>query len=289
MDNMKPSFAIVGCGKVGTALAIFLSEAGFPLSGLAGRRMASAKRAASLFKNVPFSDDYTVITKVADIVFITTPDGNIEKTCARIVTKGGFKNNAIVLHCSGALPSTILSGDNIHKGSMHPLQSFAKISKERNPFQGINFAVEGSNAAVEVSQEMAIALGGTPIRINTEDKTLYHASAVVSSNYLVTLFDIASTLAEKAGVKNEDVVKLLMPLVKGTISNIENIGITDALTGPIARGDDSVVKKHLDEMDRKTPDLVALYKILGGRTIDIARAKGSISSTAADVLKKLLK
>jgi len=135
---------------------------------------------------------------------------------------------------------------------------------------------------------MAEDLGSICLTIKTEAKTLYHASAVVASNYLVTLQDLALRLIGEAGLSGDDAFKVLNPLIKGTLSNIENVGAIKALTGPIARGDIETITRHLDEIGEKTPNLLLLYKILGQYTVDIALAGGTISDSEANELKKVL-
>ncbi len=288
---MKPSFAIVGCGKVGTALGKFLSRVGYRLAGVSSKSLSSAQRAAEITGTDHFSQVPWEITKSADVVFITTPDNAISDTCSSISRNNGFCKNAIVLHCSGALPSTILSSAKrcgAFTGAMHPLQSFVSSKAESNPFQGIIISVEGENDAVNMARKIAIDLGATCMEIKTEAKTLYHAAAVVASNYLVTLFDLAFNLIEAAGIPKKEALKVLKPLIEGTLSNIEKVGIPEALTGPIARGDVETVEKHVEEIGAKTPDLLSLYKSLGFSTIDIARAKGTLSDSSAQKLDKLL-
>ena len=241
---MKPSFAIVGCGKVGTALAIFLTRAGYRSAGFASKRLSSAKHVADMVLSDHFSDVPWDITRDADVVFITTPDSDIEDTCNSISRNTGFADNAVVMHCSGALASSVLSGAKTCGawiGSMHPLQSFASADHKTNPFQGIIVSLEGESSAVNIAKTIAEDLGGTVVTLLTEAKTLYHASAVVASNYLVTLLDLAIRLIQEAGVQRQDAFNLLKPLIEGTLSNIGNVGVQKALTGPIARGD---IKTH---------------------------------------------
>ncbi len=131
---IKPGFAVVGCGKVGTALTLFLLEKGYRPVGFASRTLASARRLATLANNHRFSESPWQISADAQIVFITTPDTAIEATCNAIAQNQGFSPGAIVLHCSGALSSDILKSAadaGAFVGSMHPLQSFASISKLR--------------------------------------------------------------------------------------------------------------------------------------------------------------
>ncbi len=287
---MKHSIAIVGCGKVGTSLGICLAKAGYKLAGFASKSLLSAKRAAGIIETDNFSDVPWEITKDADIIFLTTPDSAIEDTCNSISSHSGFRKDAVVFHCSGALPSTILSSAKdcgAFTGSMHPLQTFASAELKYNPFQGIVISVEGDDRAVSVAKEIAADLGAESFTIKTDSKTLYHASAVVASNYLVTLLDMSFRLIGTAGISGRDAFKVLKPLIENTLSNIEQVGISKALTGPIVRGDSETVEKHIEEIGSKIPNLLDLYKTLGCHTIDIAMTGSGLSKSSAQKLKKI--
>jgi len=287
---MKPSFSIVGCGRVGTALAKYLAEAGYIPAGLASKSLSSAKRVADLTGSVNFTETLWEATRKADIVFITTPDGTIKEACDSIAAKNGFNPGTIVLHCSGSLTSTVLLSAKARGagiGSMHPLQSFASTEYSHNPFSGIVTSVEGDKKATEAASMIAADLGSGCVTIKTEDKILYHASAVVASNYLVTLLDLSLDLIRQAGVPAEDGFRGLKPLIDGTLSNIGKMGIRDALTGPIARGDIQTIENHLSEIGSKTPHLLHLYKILGLYTVGVAKRKGTLSDTVCENLKNL--
>lgn len=288
---MKPSFAIVGCGKVGTTLGKFLAASGYTTAGLSSKSLASAKKAADIIGTELFSDAPWDVTRKADLVFITTPDDAIQETCDRISQKGGFKKNAVVFHCSGALPSTILASaqkGGAFIGSMHPLQSFAAFQNDENPFQGIIVTIEGETESIKQARQIITDLGAEGIEITTDGKTLYHAAAVAASNYLVTLVDLSFRLIEEAGISGRDALNILKPLIDGTLANIESVGIPRALTGPIARGDVKTVKDHIAAMESSTPGFLSLYKILGRFTVDIAAAKGTLSESSAEILKDLL-
>jgi len=288
---MGCAFSIVGCGKVGKTLGKFLVAAGYVAVGTASKSLASAKEAAGLLKTVRFSDIPWEITPTADVVLITTPDGAIADTCRLIAENKGFKPGCAVLHCSGALPSTILSSAgrcSAFTGSMHPLQSFAADNFTQNPFSGIIIAVEGEPQALTIAREMATALGATSLTIETKAKTLYHAAAVAASNYLVTLLSLAFRLLAEAGISGPAAYNAMQPLIDGTLTNIKTIGIPQALTGPIARGDGETVKQHLVEIESKAPQLLDLFKTLSFHTIDITVAKGTLMETDAAALRSLL-
>lgn len=288
---MKPSFTIVGCGKLGTTLGFFLNQLGYRPVGVASRSLESAQNAADLIGIDRYQQSPVAFTQIADIVFITTPDGIIQDACAHIAEADGFKAGGVVLHCSGSLPSTLLSDAQKRGafiGSLHPLQSFPAVKTDPNPFKGVIAAIEGDPDAVETAQHIAVELDAIPLKIQTEAKILYHASAVVASNYLVSLMDLSFQLIGAAGISGQDAVRVLFPLVRGTLSNIEKIGIPNALTGPIARGDIETVVDHLAGMKEQTPELILLYKTIGRHTVQLALAKGTLSKEVAEKLEALL-
>ena len=294
---MEKSMAIVGCGKVGSALGIYLCSAenkknGHRPPGFASKSLGSAKKVAARAGSHLFTDHPIEVTKDADIVFITTPDDVIEGVCAEIAKLGGFKKGGVVLHCSGALPSTILETANqcgAFVGSIHPLQSFSSDEFDENPFNGIIAAIEGEPLAAKEAERVAEILGARPIAIRTDAKTLYHASAVVASNYLVALIDFAFKLIGKAGVSENEALDVLKPLIDGTLENVKKFGVEKALTGPIARGDVATVDSHLQEIETKVPQLLELYKTLGSHTIGVARAGKIISESTEKSLADLVK
>lgn len=288
---MKPGFSIVGCGRLGTTLARVLVEQGYPARGFASRTLESAVKAAELSGSANAGTDPVAAVRDADMVFITTPDGLICEVCQSMAGSEAFRPGQMVFHCSGSLPSTILdsarhSGALI--GSIHPLQSFATIQVDRNPFEGIIAAVEGDEKAVETGLAIAADLGSKGLTIKTEAKTMYHASAVVASNFLVTLVDFAYHLLGVAGIDASDAYSVLGPLIEGTLANIKKTGPVQALTGPIVRGDAGTVADHLREIADQAPERLALYKILGRHTVDIARKRNSLGEEALAGLDRLL-
>ncbi|MBU2489992.1 MAG: DUF2520 domain-containing protein [Proteobacteria bacterium] len=284
----KPSVAVVGCGTLGTALARLLAQAGYPLAGLASRTLASAQKAGAIAGCANVTDVNTGVTRQAEVVFITTGDDTIQPACEKIAEEGGFSPGGVVLHTSGVHSSELL--DAARKagalaGSMHPMQSFAGSAEAGNPFSGILVTVEGDPKAVDAATRIATELGATVAGVRPDAKALYHAAAVVASNYLVALLDMAFALNAGAGISAAESVTGLMPLVRGTLKNIETRGIPEALTGPIARGDVETVRKHLRAISEKTPALLSVYQVMGAHTVDVARRKGSLSDeTAAEFL-----
>lgn len=288
---MKPSFAVIGCGRVGCSFAGSLARAGYRPMGFFSRSKTSAEKAMIIAGSGDVFSTPWAAAREADMVFITTPDGTIRSICRAIAERNGFSAGAVVFHCSGAQPSSILEsarGSGCAVGSLHPLQSIAAPGGKENPFQGVVFSVEGDPRATALGSGIAADLGGSTVSIRTDAKTLYHAAAVVASNYLVTLLAESCRLLGEAGMSEKDAIRVLMPLVRGTLTNIEVEGPGAALTGPVIRGDLETVKAHLTAMAADMPESAALYRTLGQYTVDLALRSGKLNESAGTAMRDLL-
>ncbi len=270
--------AIIGAGNVGTALAVLFQAAGHQLSGIASRSAASAALAAQRV-NAAYDTDPLAFTRQAEVIFLTTPDRVVAEVCERIASQNGFSAGAIVAHTSGAHSSDILASASLNGAyplSFHPLQTFANPDAGIQNLPGSFITVEGHEEALPIARQLVEDLGCKSLEIPTASKPLYHAAACIACNYLTTLLEEALRVMEAAGVRREDGLPALYPLIEGTLNNIKRVGPTRALTGPIARGDASTVKIHLSALERKLPEIIPLYKALGLATVDLATVKGTL-------------
>ena len=290
---MSNRIVVVGAGKVGTALAVLLKQAGFDIAGITSRTLASAKKAADrLTPSPPFSDKAETLTPQGDIVLLTTKDDAIHEVCANIAKKDGFRGGQIVLHVSGSLPSSILSpaGERgCHTGSMHPLQSFADVDMAIQRLSGATFCLEGASEAVKTATELAGALEGHVMTIRTEDKPIYHAAAVIASNFFVSIIDMSLRFYEAIGISDEKGLKALLPLISGSLANIRELGPVRALTGPIARGDAGVVQSHLDTIARVLPEYLPAYTALARLNVEVGLRKGTLTEERGKAILALVK
>ncbi len=290
---MKQTIAVVGAGKVGTALAVLLQRSAYPLVGIASRTRESAERAARRLKPAPPAGALpSEITSKADIVLLTTRDDVIEEACRAIALAGGFHDGQVVLHVSGSLPSSILMtarDQGCFIGSMHPLQSFADVEGAIKHLKGAYFCLEGDPEAVKVAEEIAKALGGVTMTIRTADKPLYHAAAVVASNFFVSIIDMSLRFYEAIGIDREKGLKALAPLIEGSWANIKALGPVKALTGPVARGDAGVVRKHVQAIEEKLPDLLSIYMALVQLNVEVGQRKGTLNPKAAKEILEIAK
>ena len=287
-ESNRHKIGFIGAGTVGTALAVRLSGKGYPVVAVSSRTKASAHRLAAAVPGCQAYDGAQAVADNAQLVFITTPDDVI----AQVVAEFQWHPGQGVVHCSGAAATDILEparerGADV--GGFHPLQTFASVTYAVENLPGSTFAIEADEPLLSTLQEMAIALEGSWVRLGAGDKVLYHAAAVVACNYFVTLVKLATDLWQSFGVPPQQATRALIPLLRGTLNNLDNVGLPHCLTGPIARGDLGTIKKHIFALERAAPGLLTTYRELGLQTIPIALAKGKIDQERAKELETLLK
>ena len=235
---------VVGPGRVGTALARALRDAGVEIEGPVGR----GERPAG-----------------CHAIVLCVPDAEIAGA-AEVVTGAA----PLIGHTSGATPLSALAHAGVPAFGFHPLQSFAH---PRVRFAGAGAAVAGTSAeALAFATVLAERLGMTPFEIDEGGRTAYHAAASMASNFLVTLQAAAERVAAGAGLDRDDARALLMPLVRQTVENVAALGPEEALTGPIARGDEATVEAQRAAIAEATPELLPLFDELATRTRALAAA-----------------
>jgi predicted short-subunit dehydrogenase-like oxidoreductase (DUF2520 family) len=242
-DHRQRAFALVGPGRAGTTLAAAMAARGWRPIAVAGRApgTTSVLRAAELL-GAP-AREVGAAGIDADVVLIATPDAAIAETAGAIAPS--LRSGALVLHLSGActldeLHKLRVTRPDVELGSLHPLQSLPSVDAGLARLPGSWCAVDGPPEV----ERLAVSLGMRPVHIRDADRVAYHAAATVASNHLVALLGQAARIADSAGVPPA----ALLPLVRATIDNVEELGPEGALTGPVARGDVDTVLRHLDAL-----------------------------------------
>lgn len=281
---------VIGAGKVGSAVASLLREAGLAVVALTARSPATAQRAAALAGGEPGIDNAAAAAR-GDIVLVTTNDDAIARVAAEIAEAGSWRRGQLVVHMSGALPLSVLepaavAGATV--GCAHPLQSFATAEDAVRLIPGSVFGVTPGPGARELLEAIVGVLRGRTVIVDDADKTLYHAAAVMASNYLVAVEDMAARLLMNAGFDEESALVALQPLVAGTVGNIRTLGTTNALTGPIVRGDIDTVRAHVTALRDLPGDELQLYCALGLHTLEIARRRGALDAETLSALSDVL-
>lgn len=237
------SVTVVGAGRLGRALSHALIEAGLEVFGPVRRG-----------EDAP----------PADVVIVCVPDAEIAAA-----VEAHRSAAQVIGHASGATPLAETGADF----GLHPLQTFTG-EEGLDEFEGIGCAVAGrSPEALEVARELAEALGAIPFPIADEDRAAYHAAASIASNFVVTLEDAAERVAATTGLAPADARALLAPLVRRTVENWAALGAAGALTGPVARGDETTVERQRAAVAERAPELLDLFDVLTDRTRALAARK----------------
>jgi len=280
---LRKTLNIVGCGNVGKALGRLWAESGvFIIQDVVNRSLDSARR------SINFIGQGRAVASIqeiqpANVYLIGTPDDQIALSCETLSQSETFGTNSIVFHCSGALSSSILRTASLrgaHVASIHPIRSFANPEQVASSFAGTYCGVEGDVLALEGLAPAFSAIGAKLVQISAQRKSVYHAAAVFASNYLVTVLDVAVEAYAAAGVPRDVALNMMEPLVRGTVDNVFRLGPTDALTGPIARGDIATVVNQYRAINTWDKQYALLYKRLGKTTANIAVRKrtGTVKS-----------
>ena len=281
------NLGFIGAGTVGTALSVRLSSKGYPIAAVSSRSRTSAKNLARAVDGCHVFNSNQGVADNAELIFVTTPDDAI----ASVVSQIQWHPGQSVVHCNGAASTDILQPAKefgAQVGAFHPLQTFASAKQAIENIPGSTFAVEAEEPLLSTLKDMAAALDGHWVELKASDKVLYHAAAVIACNYMVTMVKLATDLWQTFAVPPHQATQALLPLLQGTINNIDAVGIPQCLTGPIARGDIGTIKKHLDALQEKAPSLLSTYRELGLQTIPIAVAKGRINQQQAQELRAIL-
>ncbi len=275
--------SIIGCGRSGRALGRRLREAKHEVIAVTCRTPERAAAAAAFVGARTGTADLKEATEEAELVLICVPDDAIREVSARLQLRG----DAVVAHVSGVHSADILKPHR-KRGAVHPMVSFADPERAAREFAGTFCAVDGTAEAVSDLEEVVRSMGGIPLKVRSDCKALYHAGAVFASNYVVAAFGAALRLLREAGVPREEAQRALSALTTGTAKNLASVGVPDALTGPVERGDVETIRTHMEALSTRAPDLVELYTELARATIEVAVEKGSIDRAAVGRLTEAL-
>jgi predicted short-subunit dehydrogenase-like oxidoreductase (DUF2520 family) len=258
----KSAISIIGAGRIGRALGRRLREQGWKIHSVVTRSQATARRAVRSIGGGRGCADLSPGVLSAPVVLIAVPDSAIPGVVTRLASFARADlQSKTVLHTSGALSSEVLArlrALGAAVGSIHPLQSFSGIGipvlHERI------FAIEGDPGAIRVARMITRALGGQPFQLPGSCKPLYHAAAVISAGHMLALEETAVRIFTLLGMKRDQALKAALPLTRQVLENVEHIGARAAWTGPLARGDYSVIAMHEDALKSLPSEYLDAYQ-----------------------------
>jgi predicted short-subunit dehydrogenase-like oxidoreductase (DUF2520 family) len=286
-----PVVFIMGAGVVGTALAARLTRAGVPVAGLHGRQAELSDAASAISGVLSSTGEIPDILSRSDVIIISVRDERIREVVDRLVKEKRLNKNQVLLHTSGANASgDILGAAKSHVralGTLHPLVSFADSRLAAEGLRTVAFGIEGDAVAKRTAEKLVGLMGARSVVIGSANLAVYHAGAVMVSNYVVALADLGRTLLTNAGVPADEALPALIPLMTSVVQNLAQVGLPGALTGPVERGDVGTVERHLEALKTRAPQMVDLYRLAGREVLRIALSKGPLDSDAVAKMQSL--
>ncbi|HEY0099950.1 MAG TPA: DUF2520 domain-containing protein [Pyrinomonadaceae bacterium] len=301
----RPSVAIVGAGRLGSALALALSQSGYSIVALVARRPQHARRAARLLSPRPLALGSTQLDSLpeTDLLLITTPDDEIAAVASRLAQTFAAREAKatpplrrrparVALHASGALVSDALAPLGAHAfslGSLHPLVSISDPLGGASNLRGAFYCLEGEARARAAADKIVRALGGRSFSIAARRKPLYHAAAVMCSGHLVALFSLATEMLVRCGLPRHQASSVLLPLASGTLENLaRRAHPASALTGPFPRADVATLRRHVAALrELEMNETLAVYVALGRHALRLARSSGGGDAASRAALAEI--
>ena len=275
LDNRR-RIGFIGIGTLGKGLALALAAAGCNVVAAHSRTPSSTRWLTDRLPGCgPFGHPQS-LADASDIVFITTPDSVIGEIAASIRWTAGQG----VVHCSGASSLDVLRPAASHgarTGGFHPFQTFAGMDNPehiRFRLQGVTFAIAGEDWLGPFLADLARDLGGNAITIADDNRSLYHAAAVLGCGHLSALLQTGVDCLREAGFTGQDAMDALVPLAAATLDNIRAHGVVPSITGPAVRGDVGTIQAHLNALDQRAPAVSPVYRALTAASLPIAAQRG---------------
>ncbi len=276
-DPIPSEFAVIGVGRLGSALARALRAAGYNLSLVMGSSPDSAT-ARTLASEIGCSPARSIdeILERAGVVFLCVPDARltevVDKLAAEtqsVIYKGEVTR--LIGHTAGSVGVSVLeplASAGWEVFALHPAVSIADRNTLPEVLRNRYAALTASEGAKQTALEIARSIGLIPFELPEEARAAYHLSCAVASNFLVTLAALAGRIAADAGVGDPSALHL--SLMQSTIDNLSKLRPDEALTGPIARGDVSTVAAHLEVLADSNPAMLDPYIALARATLELA-------------------
>ena len=278
---------VVGAGRVGAVLSAALRAAGHEIVAAAGESTASRTRIETLLPGVPAMKP-TDVARRSDLLLLTVPDDMLENVVVSLVGAGVIREGQYVVHTSGrhglaALDAAAGVGARII--AMHPAMTFTGTEVDLDRLHGTVFGITAGEADRAFAEALVGGLGGVPMFVGEDKRTLYHAGLAHGANHLVTLVAQAMELLAASGA--DDPAATLRPLLTAALDNALVSGDA-ALTGPIVRGDVNTVRAHLRDIGETAPATIPSYVAMAKATADRAVLDGRLLPIRAGKIVRLL-
>ena len=280
--------AVIGCGRLARSLIPLLGPAGYRVVTVLGRRLGAARSATRAVPSARATTSAGIAVEPAQLVLLAVADRAIPEVADRlaVLPKIDWKRRT-VLHHAGALgldPLRGLRNVGAAVGVLHPLQSLGVPTLAAKLLPGSRGPRAGHPPRGTVGPRVARAPGrgarGPHKPPTPEERNAYHAAASLVSNDVVALLAIGSELLQSIGLGRRRALDSLLPLLRGTLAQIERSGLDGPLTGPAIRGDVDTLRAHLRRLSRGAPEDREIHRLLSIRLARLALQRGQRTAAA---------
>ncbi|MGW5270785.1 Rossmann-like and DUF2520 domain-containing protein [Rhodococcus sp. NPDC003994] len=275
------SVGIVSAGRVGTALGEALDRVGHVVFGCSAVSDASLARARTRLPDAAVLPAAEVAAR-SELLVLAVPDAELPALVQGLARTGAVSPGTLVLHTSGANGVGILAplaGNGVVTMAVHPAMTFSGKPEDTERLSSACFGITAADEiGFAIAQSLVLEIGGEPVGVREDARTLYHAALAHGSNHLVTVVNDAldalrTALADTELTGQQPVEsrpggvaeRVLAPLLSAALDNVLRSGPA-ALTGPVARGDADMVDAHLQALTALDDDLAAGYRALSLRS-----------------------
>ena len=279
MAQPLPTLNLIGAGRVGQTLAhLWTRHSVLRVQDVLTRSPDSARAALDFIApDTPTARAVAqwIDMRPADIWLLAVPDAQIAACAHDLATHARQRGDApaLAFHCSGAQSAELLMplrdmGWSV--ASAHPVLSFARAQTAVAQFAGTPCALEGDAAACDTLRPLFEAIGAACFGVRSQDKVLYHAAAVLATNFAPVLQALAEDAWRATGMPDDLVLRLRERLLQNAVDNIVAFGPQQAVTGPAARGDHAAIARQADVVVAWDPQAAAAYRALSDLALRMA-------------------
>lgn len=294
MSAPRLGIGIIGAGRVGAALGAALRAEGHAITGAYAVSAASRERAAALLPRTPLLGVHEIVER-SEMVLLAVPDDQLPGLASGIASAGIAPGGQIFAHTSGRFGTAVLAPlerTGAAALALHPAMTFTGTPADLPRLIGCPVGITAKTSVLPIAQALVVEIGAEPVTIAEGDRPLYHAALAHGANHLVVLVDQSRELLRSIGI--EEPGQYLRPLLGAALEESLRRG-SDALTGPVMRGDAGTVAAHLEalaEADgfaaaRRAPaDAERTYRALARAALDRAGLDAHTAQQIAALLER---
>lgn len=273
-----PRLGFIGAGRLARCVAQRFAQAGFPVVAVASRMPASAAALAARIDGCRALASPQDVVDAADLIFLTVPDDHLATSAALLRFDASRAAGQALVHCSGASSVDLLDPakrQGAATGGFHPLYLFGGGDADLTRIDGCSVTIEADGALHAVLARLAAALGCHPLSIPAGGRMLYHAAAHYAASFALCGLAEAVDLWRTLGFDEDAALRALLPMLAGTIETARDKGLSNALAGPVSRGDTGIVARQLALLEARGGDHATLYALMTRRAVALAARRAA--------------